>query len=118
MSDLSSAPIVTRLARRPVAWLLSPSLAVLILFFLLPTAIFFVYSFLTSQYYRVEWIFTLENYYRALTTPVYRDAMLNSLYIGLLAGALTTLISYPFAYFLTDDTRQNLGSFCRDFAAG
>ncbi|MFA5872379.1 MAG: ABC transporter permease [Anaerolineales bacterium] len=49
----------------------------------------------------MEWIFTLENYYRALTTPVYRDAMLNSLYIGLLAGILTTLISYPLAYYLT-----------------
>jgi spermidine/putrescine transport system permease protein len=49
----------------------------------------------------VAWIFTLDNYYRALTTPVYWDSMLNSLYIGLLAGVLTTLISYPFAYFLT-----------------
>jgi spermidine/putrescine transport system permease protein len=101
MSEIVSTPLKARLRRRPAAWLLSPSLAVLVLFFLLPTAIFFIYSYLTSQYYQVEWIFTLQNYYRALTTTVYWDAMLNSIYIGLLAASVTTLISYPFAYFLT-----------------
>jgi spermidine/putrescine transport system permease protein len=87
--------------RHPVALLLSPSIAILILFFVLPTLIFFIYSFLISRYYQVEWIFTLENYIRALNTAVYRDAILNSLFIGLIAALLTTLISYPFAYFLT-----------------
>jgi len=81
--------------------MLSPSLAFLIFFFLLPTIVFFIYSFLVSQYYRVEWQLTWDNYYRTFTTPVYLKAMLNSLRIGLTAGVATTLMSYPFAYFLT-----------------
>ena len=81
--------------------MLSPSLAFLIFFFLLPAIVFFIYSFLVSQYYRVEWRLTWNNYYRTFTTPVYLQAMLNSLRIGLTAGLATTLMSYPFAYFLT-----------------
>ncbi len=81
--------------------MLSPSLAFLLTFFLLPTVVFFVYSFLVSQYYRVEWNLTWDNYIRTFTTPVYLQAMLTSLRIGLTAGLATTLLSYPFAYFLT-----------------
>jgi len=84
-----------------VGWMLSPSLGFLIFFFLLPAIVFFIYSFLVSQYYRVEWQLTWNNYYRTFTTPVYLQAMLNSLRIGLTAGLATTLMSYPFAYFLT-----------------
>jgi len=101
MNDAPIPTLRTRLTRQPAGWLLFPSLTVLILFFILPTAIFFIYSFLTSRYYRVAWVFTLENYYRAFTTPVYWDAIFNSLLIGLLAAVITTLVSYPFAYFLT-----------------
>jgi spermidine/putrescine transport system permease protein len=81
--------------------MLSPSLAFLLAFFLLPTIVFFIYSFLVSQYYRVEWTLTWDNYIRTFTTPVYLQAMLTSLRIGLTAGVATTLLSYPFAYFLT-----------------
>jgi len=81
--------------------MLSPSLGFLIFFFLLPAIVFFIYSFLVSQYYRVEWQLTWNNYYRTFTTPVYLQAMLNSLRVGLTAGLATTLMSYPFAYFLT-----------------
>ncbi len=81
--------------------MLSPSLAFLLAFFLLPTIVFFVYSFLVSQYYRVAWTLTWDNYIRTFTTPVYLQAMLTSLRIGLTAGVATTLLSYPFAYFLT-----------------
>jgi spermidine/putrescine transport system permease protein len=97
----SSRPsLLTRLSRRPAGWLLSPSLALLVGFFILPTLVFFVYSFLTSRYYRVEWLFTLHNYLSTFTTPVYIQSMLNSLSIGLTAGAFTVLVSYPLAYFL------------------
>jgi spermidine/putrescine transport system permease protein len=93
-------------ARRPAGCLLLPSLTILTLFFVLPTLVFFVYSFLLSRLYRVEWVFTLENYVRALTTPVYWKAIGNSLLIGLLAATCTTLVSYPFAYFLTYRIRK------------
>jgi spermidine/putrescine transport system permease protein len=96
-----SVPLLHRLRRGATGWMLSPSLGFLLFFFVLPTVVFFVYSFLVSRYYRVESLFTWDNYYRTFTTSVYLDAMLNSLEIGLIAGVATTLIGYPFAYFLT-----------------
>ncbi|MCJ7569442.1 MAG: ABC transporter permease [Anaerolineales bacterium] len=95
-------PIRTRLFSRYQAfWLISPSLFFLICFFVLPTLIFFLYSFLTSRYYRVQWVVSLENYARAFSTPAYLDAILNSLGIGLTAAVVTVLLGYPFAYFIS-----------------
>lgn len=87
--------------RQPVAFLLSPSLLVLVVFFVLPTLVFLVYSFLVSRVYRVEWIFTLGNYIKAFSTVVYWKALGNSLLVGVLAASITTIVCYPFAYFLT-----------------
>ena len=113
MSDLLSPNVRTdpmdvtipnwfsRKFRRPVGWLLAPSLIILIVFFVLPTLVFLVYSFLVSGEYKVEWIFTLENYIRVFRSSLYWDAILNSLLAGITVGVVTTLVSYPFAYFLT-----------------
>ena len=79
--------LIAKRIRNPAGFLLFPSLTALIVFFIFPTLVFLVYSFLYSRYYRVEWIFTLENYLRAFSTPVYWEAMLNSLFIGLLAAS-------------------------------
>jgi len=92
--------LFSRKFRRPVGWLLAPSLIILIVFFVLPTLVFLVYSFLLSGEYKVEWIFTLGNYFRVFNTSFYWDAILNSILIGLSVAFFTTLVSYPFAYFL------------------
>jgi spermidine/putrescine transport system permease protein len=86
-SSTPPAPFLYRLFRRPAGWLLSPSLAFLVFFFILPTAVFFGYSFLVSRYYRVQ-------------------SLSKSLMIGLTAAVATTLLSYPFAYFLTFRMRR------------
>jgi ABC-type spermidine/putrescine transport system permease subunit I len=57
---------LSRILRRPLGWLLAPSLMTLVVFFALPTLVFFVYSFLRSSDYQVTWIPTLDNYVRAL----------------------------------------------------
>ncbi len=82
-------------------WLLSPTLFVLVFFFILPSFLFFIYSFLESKYYRVEWVFTLQNYITAFSRSVYIQSALNSISIGLTAGVIAILVSYPLAYFLT-----------------
>jgi spermidine/putrescine transport system permease protein len=92
---------LSRKFRRPAGWLLAPSIIILIAFFVLPTLVFLVYSFLLSGEYKVEWVFTLGNYLRVFRTSFYWDAILNSLLAGLSVALVTTLVSYPFAYFLT-----------------
>jgi spermidine/putrescine transport system permease protein len=91
-----------RPARWARSWLpLAPVLIILIAFFILPSAILFLYSFLTGSVWRVEPVFTLENYLNALTNPTYRLVTLNALGIGLLCASASTLVSYPLAYWLT-----------------
>ena len=92
---------LSRSLRRPLGWLLAPSLITLVVFFALPTLVFFVYSFLRSSEYHVEWILTLENYARALGGSMYWDAIYNSFLVGFFVAVVTTAVSYPFAYFLT-----------------
>jgi spermidine/putrescine transport system permease protein len=92
---------LSRKLRRPEGWLLAPSILILIGFFVLPTLVFLVYSFLRSSSYHVEWILTLDNYIRALGSSMYWKALFNSVQIGFFVATVTTLLSYPFAYFLT-----------------
>jgi spermidine/putrescine transport system permease protein len=92
---------LSRKLRRPEGWLLAPSILILIGFFVLPTLVFLVYSFLRSSSYHVEWILTLDNYIRALGSSMYWKALFNSVQIGFVVATVTTLLSYPFAYFLT-----------------
>jgi spermidine/putrescine transport system permease protein len=99
--DVTIPNWLSRKFRRPVGWLLAPSLIILIVFFVLPTLVFLGYSFLLSGEYKVEWVFTLGNYLRVFRTFFYWDAILNSLLVGLSVAFVTTLVSYPFAYFLT-----------------
>ena len=70
------------------------------LFFLVPVAVFFAYSFLKSELYRVYLDFTLSNYIEAITNPVYLKVTLNAIQIGLLTGMLSVALSYPVAYFI------------------
>lgn len=91
----------TRCFHKPAGWLLAPTLVLLLLFFVLPSAVFLIYSFLTSSYWRVEWVVNPDNYLSALTTAVYLKSALNSIGIGLTAGIVSLVVSYPLAYFLT-----------------
>jgi len=92
---------LSRKLKRPEGWLLTPSILILIGFFVLPTLVFLVYSFLRSSAYHVEWILTLDNYIRALGSSIYWKALFNSIQIGFIVATITTFLSYPFAYFLT-----------------
>jgi len=80
---------------------ISPVLAVLIGFFLLPSSIFFLYSFGTGAVYRVQPIFTLGNYIQVLTNQTYLRVTLNALSIGGLSATASILVSYLLAYYLT-----------------
>lgn len=101
MRDIKKFGIYERLFNKPVAPLLFPTLLILVGFFILPTIVFFTYSFLASHFYKVEFTFTLENYRRIFSSGIHWKAFSNSLSIGLIAATITTLISYPFAYYLT-----------------
>jgi spermidine/putrescine transport system permease protein len=91
------------LRRRPSlrAWLLlAPSAAWLLVFFIAPLLIVFVYGFLQrGEFGGLVWSFTLENYTRAFD-PLYLNTFLRSIYIAMATTVICLVLGFPLAYFI------------------
>jgi spermidine/putrescine transport system permease protein len=79
---------------------LGPIALFILLFFLVPGTILWIYSFLKFELYKPKLELTLANYYMAITDPVYLRVTWNSVQIGLMTAFLSVGISYPFAYYV------------------
>jgi len=80
--------------------LLFPAVFWLFFFFLVPLAIILVYSFLErGTYGGIRWIFTWENYTRAVD-PLYVKILWRSLGIAVFTTLFCLVCGYPFAYFI------------------
>jgi len=92
-----------RLRRHPElqAWLiLAIPVIFLLIFFMAPLLIVFVYSFLErGKYGGVEWVFTLDNI-RRVFDPLYFKTFLRSFYIAIVTTFITLGLGYPLAYFI------------------
>ncbi len=92
-----------RLRRHPElqAWLiLAIPVIFLLIFFMAPLVIVFIYSFLErGKYGGVEWVFTLENI-RRVFDPLYFKTFVRSFYIAIVTTLITLILGYPLAYFI------------------
>ncbi len=80
--------------------LIGPSALYLILFFVIPLGIVFVYSFLKRGVYgQLVWEFNLQNYVRVID-PLYLSILWGSLLMALGNTLLCLLFAYPFAYYI------------------
>ena len=83
------------------AWLASPALLILVMLVVLPLLYILVLSLLSrGTYGEVVRQLNINNYAR-LFDPLYLKIFIYSLYIALLTTALTLVIGYPLAYFIT-----------------
>ncbi len=80
--------------------LLSPLTVFMLLFFVAPLLTFFVYGFWSVSGWDMIREFTLKNYVRALTDPIYPGLAFRSLLVGTSSGLLCVLIAYPLAYLM------------------
>ncbi|WP_017306056.1 ABC transporter permease [Spirulina subsalsa] len=95
-----SSPSQTLRQKINLSILLFPATFWLMLFFLLPLLIVFLYSFLErGTYGGVSWVFTLENYQR-LINPIYWGVLTRSLSLAFLTTAICLLVGYPLAFFI------------------
>ena len=86
--------------KHQVLILLLPALFWLIVFFLIPIAAIFVYSFAErGTYGGIQWHFTLKNY-RQLLDPLYLGILWRSMLTGIISTGACLFIGYPFAYYL------------------
>lgn len=78
-----------------------PPALFMIVFFVVPSALLFVYSFWRSAAFRIVPDFVLNNYVSSLTSPVFLAVTGNAIWIGLLTATITTLLAVPVGYYLT-----------------
>ncbi|MEZ4618238.1 MAG: ABC transporter permease [Caldilineaceae bacterium] len=99
-STTNAAPALEQRRRLQLFTLIGPSAIYLLLFFVVPLGIVFVYSFLKRGVYgQLVWEFNLENYVRVID-PLYLSILWRSLIIALGNTLLCLLFAYPFAYYL------------------
>lgn len=72
-----------------------------VLFILAPLAIFLVYSFFSVDHGEIRYEFSLGNYARFFTDPVFLPVFRNTLVLCLSVAAICILLAYPAACFLT-----------------
>jgi spermidine/putrescine transport system permease protein len=94
--------------------MISPTAIYAILLLGAPLALIFLYSFMTDGYLEIIRSFTFANYIEAWTNELYRVVMLRSLFVSLTVTAVTVLLAFPVAYFVSfhvDPSRKSLWLF-------
>jgi spermidine/putrescine transport system permease protein len=94
--------------------MISPTAVYAILLLAAPLALIFIYSFLTDGYLEIIRTFTCATYIEAWTNELYRVVMLRSLFVSLTVTAVTVLLAFPVAYFVSfhvDPSRKSLWLF-------
>ena len=79
---------------------LLPGVGFLVFFFVVPLALLLVMSFWRASFGGVEIDWTLANYERLVSRPIYLQLMLKSTRIAFTATALTIVVAFPFAYWV------------------
>ena len=114
---MRSDGILHRLGRSEAASglaMISPTAIYAILLLGAPLALIFLYSFMTDGYLEIIRSFTFANYIEAWTNELYRVVMLRSLFVSMTVTAVTVLLAFPVAYFVSfhvDPSRKSLWLF-------
>jgi spermidine/putrescine transport system permease protein len=94
--------------RRGMAWLVVfPGAFLLVVFFLIPMFVALRYSLLsTMPFFDPDPFYTLANYIRVLTEPIYLRSFMRTAGYAVTASVISLLISYPVAYYLACHARR------------
>ena len=85
--------------------MVSPPLVYALLLLAVPLLTIILFSFWTQSFLTIDRTFTLANYSEALTDPLYRALMLRSLRIAGSVTAVTVILAFPIAYFISFHVR-------------
>lgn len=86
--------------------LISPTFAYVMVMLAAPLLMVIAFSFWTQDYLTIDTTPTLDNYRKAWGTPIYQVLMWRSLKISLIVTAVTVLLAFPVAYFLSFKVKQ------------
>ena len=82
-------------------FLISPTLGFALLLLAVPLIMVVALSFWTQDYLTLDRTFTTANYQTAWTEPMYQYLMARSLKISIFVTAVTVLVAYPVAYYIS-----------------
>ena len=91
-----------------------PPFAYAVLLLAVPLLAVFLFSFWTQDFTEIDRTFTLENYRRVATEPIFGALLWRSLLVSLSVTAITVLLAYPVAYFVSfhvEPSRKSLWLF-------
>ena len=94
--------------------LIAPPALYAILLLAMPIATIVLYSFWTDGYLEIIRDFTLDNYIKAWTDPLYRAIMIKSLGVSISVTAITVILAFPVAYYVSfhvDPSKKSLWLF-------
>ncbi len=81
--------------------LIAPPFVYALLLLAAPLAAIVLFSFWTQDFMTINRTFTLDNYREALSDPLYMELLSRSLRISLAVTAITVLLAFPVAYFVS-----------------
>jgi spermidine/putrescine transport system permease protein len=87
--------------------LVAPTTLFLVVFFIIPTALLFVYSFWQAKSFTLIPDFSIHNYWRALSAPAFYNLTLNGMKNGLWTAVISVILSFPVAYYIVYRARGN-----------
>lgn len=87
-------------AKRGLA-LISPTAVYVLLLLAVPLATIFAFSFWSQDFLTIDRTLTLKNYREAFSDPIYRVFLLRSLWISSVVTAVTVVLAFPIAYFVS-----------------
>ncbi len=85
--------------------MVSPALGYALLLLAVPLLTIILFSFWTQDFLTINRTLTIENYAEALTDPLYRALMLRSLWISASVTAVTVILAFPIAYYISFNVR-------------
>jgi spermidine/putrescine transport system permease protein len=85
---------------------LGPATTFLLLFFVVPLFVFFLYSFWKTENYDIVQDWTFDNYSKVASDPVYAKLFRNTAEIALWATAVSVVMAYGFAYVIRFHLRR------------
>ncbi len=84
-----------------------PATLMLILFFIVPMFVALRYSFLSSMpFFDPNPHYTIANYVRVIVEPIYRNAFIRTGKYAAIATAISLLVSYPVAYYMSRKSKK------------
>ena len=87
--------------RRAFALRVAPATLFMVVCFVVPLSILFLYSFGESTYFSLSFGHTLDNYREAFETTLFMRLLLRSIWMGAAVAGLCLAIAYPLAYAIT-----------------